>query len=335
MRWLAGELVVSIGARLGISVHLEPRYGYVGQLIMPDGRRLYFRNTAFDLNGQGASEVAKDKDYAAYFMQTMGYPTPRGATFFSDAWCNAIGSDQNLDAGYRYAKALGFPVIVKPNSRSQGSGVAKVFNKKEFVRAMRAVFERSKDRVALVQEVIPGDDYRIVVLDDRVISAYRRLPLAVTGDGASTIRELLIQKQAQFRGEGRETRIKLDDYRIAMRLSRLGMGMQSVPGSGEILRVLDNANLSSGGVAIDVSDVTHPGYQSMAITLSRNMGLRYSGVDIITADPIESPPGSYTILEINAAPGLDHYAETGERQRKIVEAMYEQILRAMAGMEGR
>jgi glutathione synthase/RimK-type ligase-like ATP-grasp enzyme len=59
------------------------------------------------------------------------------------------------------------------------------------------------------------------------------------------------------------------------------------------------------------------------------MGLRYCGVDVLTTGPIEETPRGYTILEINAAPGVDHYAESGEKQRRVVDAMYERILRAL------
>jgi len=73
----------------------------------------------------------------------------------------------------------------------------------------------------------------------------------------------------------------------------------------------------------------HEAYRRLAVEVTRDMGLRYCGVDVLTTGPIDEAPRGYTILEINAAPGVDHYAESGEKQRRVVDAMYERILRAL------
>jgi len=329
VRSLASEIIAKVGPSLGLKINLEPEYRHVGQIVTPDGRKFYFRNTNFDLNGQGASEMARDKGFAAYYLKLMGYPVPEGRNFYSPKWCEAIGSDQNIDAGYVYARTLEFPVIVKPNSKSQGSGVAKVHNKREFYKAMRGVFNKSHDRVAIVQEVLQGDDYRIVALDDQIISAYRRLPLSVTGNDISSIRELLVDKQNEFDKTGRDTKIHIDDVRIIDRLRRAKMNLESVPKNGLNVQLLDNANLSTGGDAEDVTDIIHRDYQQLAIDITRDMGLRYCGVDIMAKSAIDQPLGEYSIIEINSAPGLDNYAKIGNTQTKIVEDMYRQILLAM------
>ena len=96
MRSLASEVIAKIGPRLGLTVNLEPQYRYVGQIITADGRKFYFRNTNFDLNGQGAAEMAKDKDYAAYFMRLLGYRVPEGETFYSNDWCRVLQSPRDI-----------------------------------------------------------------------------------------------------------------------------------------------------------------------------------------------------------------------------------------------
>lgn len=332
MRSLASEILAEIGPRLGVQVNLEPTYGYVGQLIAPDGRKLYFRNTSFDLNGQGASEIARDKGHAAHFMLRMGYPVPEGETFYSDAWCRVIGSDRTIHAAYACARQLGFPVVVKPNSKSHGSGVAKVYTKRQFYTAMRAVFRISDDRVALVQRFIPGDDYRVVVLDDAAVLAYQRTPLSVIGDGRANIDELLRTKLGCLASAGREVSISVEDRRVERRLHRAGLSRQSVPALAERVALLDNANLSTGGDAVDVTDSIHDGYRFLAVQLARDMGLRYCGIDFLIRRSIDQPPADFVVLEINAAPAVDHYARTGEQPRKRVEAMYERVLRLLIGV---
>jgi D-alanine-D-alanine ligase-like ATP-grasp enzyme len=260
-------------------------------------------------------------------MRRMGYPTVPGRTFFSADHCAAIGSRRNIDSAYRYAKRIGFPVIVKPNSGSQGSGVALVHSKRDFFRGMRLIFTR--DRVALVQRCVIGHDYRIVVLDNEVISAYERIPLSVVGDGRSTIGQLLDRKQRTFVTSSRDTRLRLDDPRIATKLAHQKLTMNFTPHRGERVHLLDNANLSSGGDAIDVTDGMHRHFKQLAVKLTKDMGLRLCGVDLMVAGDIREKPGLYWVLEVNAAPGLDHYVKTGRAQQRIVENLYLKVLKSM------
>ena len=325
---LLGQVLRRIAPRIGARVVMEPRWKIVGQIVFKSGRKRYFRYSSLDLNPLGASEIAKDKDYANFFMRRLGYPTIAGKTFFSAQWARAIGAPRrNIDAAYQYARRLGLPVIVKPNSGSQGSGVALVRNKKGLYRALNAIFKR--DRVALVQRMVKGKDYRLVVLDDKVISAYERIPLSVVGDGRSSISRLLTIKQRQFVAASRDTHIRTDDPRIADKLGRQGMRMESVPELGERVYLLDNANLSTGGDSVDVTDIVHPLFRRIAVRLTKDMGLRLCGVDLMVEGGISRKPGAYWVLEINAAPGLDHYAQTGRKQERIVEDLYLRVLKSM------
>ncbi|OGG52913.1 hypothetical protein A2851_04465 [Candidatus Kaiserbacteria bacterium RIFCSPHIGHO2_01_FULL_53_29] len=332
---LAGMLK-KLARRIGAHVTLEPEWNIAGQIRYKNGLNRYFRYNTLDLNPVGASDIAKDKGYANFFMRRMGYPTIPGKTFFSDEWCKAIESKRNIHAAYRYARRLGlalsssksFPVIVKPNSGTQGIDVALVRNKKEFYRAMRAIFKH--DRVALVQRVVTGKDYRIVVLDKEVISAYERIPLNVVGNGHSTIKQLLAKKSREFIASSRDTRIKLNDPRIAAKLKYQGRSLVNIPSRGEQVFLLDNANLSSGGDSVDVTKQIHPAFKKLAIKLTRDMGLRLCGVDLMVDGTITDKPNKYWVLEINAAPGLDHYVKTGQAQQKIVENLYLKVLKSLA-----
>ncbi|GAC1412096.1 MAG: hypothetical protein NVSMB66_0250 [Candidatus Doudnabacteria bacterium] len=324
----AARLFKRLASRAGVKVNVEPN-GYVGQIVFPDGVRRYFRATNFDLNTLGASEIARDKDYANYFMKRLDYPVIPGKAFYSPEWARTLKSKRNPQAAYRYAKQLGFPVIVKPNSLSQGVGVAKVHDRKEFLRAVSAICKR--DKVFLVQRVVSGQDYRIVVLDGRVISAYERLPLAVVGDGKSSIRKLVARKQRAFKLIGRDTVIDGADFRITNCLRRLSMNRSSVPAKGQTVELLDNRNLSSGGDPVDVTDSIHPEFRKLAIQLTRDMGLRFCGVDLMIEGGISQSPHKWWVIEINSAPGIDNYASAGKEQTRIVEDLYVEVLKAMHG----
>jgi D-alanine-D-alanine ligase-like ATP-grasp enzyme len=324
---LLGKLFQKLAPRIGATIHIEPEWGIVGQITFKNGKRSYFRYNTLDLNPVGASDIAVDKDYATYFMREMNYPTITGRTFFSDAWCTAIESDRDMNAAYRYAQEIGFPVIVKPNSGSQGTNVSTARNKRELYRALRAVFKH--DRIALVQEKISGNDYRIVVLDEKIISVYQRIPLNVVGDGHSTILQLLKQKEQSFVASSRDTHIKLDDPRIVDKLAYEGLSLRSKLAHGTQVFLLDNANLSTGGGAVDVTEKIHSKFKKLAVKLTKDMGLRLCGVDIMIDGDVSDPSARHWIIEINAAPGLDHYVRSGKAQEKIVEDLYLEILKSM------
>ena len=324
---MLGPLFKKIAPRLGAEVTIEPKWGIVGQIKFADGRKTYFRYNTVDLNPVGASDIAKDKDFANFFMQDMDYPiVPNSQAFYSPRWAKAIGSRQSINAAYHHAVKIGFPAVLKPNSGSQGDGVTVVHNKTEFYQVANAIFRQ--DRIMLVQSKLTGKDYRIVVLDDEVISAYQRLPLSVLGDGKSTIKQLLCQKQKEFVATQRDTRIKFNDPRILSKLKRQKLSFRSVLKKGEQVFLLDNANLSSGGESIDVTDSIARGYCQLAVSLTKDMGLRLCGVDIMIggSGDISDFHDDFWILEINAAPGLDHYSRSGEEQSKVVEQLYTKVL---------
>jgi len=310
---ILGTVLQKIAPRIGAVVTMEPVWQIVGQIAFKNGKKSYFRYSTLDLNPMGASELAKDKDFASFFI--------------SADWSRAIRSNRNIDAAYRYAQKLGWPVIVKPNSSSQGVGVTLVHNRVEFYRIMRQIFKR--DRVALVQKPVHGRDYRVVVLDDEIISAYERIPLSVIGDGRTTVLGLLKKKQQQFKASSRDTFLKLDDPRIALKLKHLGLSFKSIPKKGERVFLLDNANLSTGGDSLDVTDQIHPDFARIAIKLTKDMGLRLCGVDLIISGDITQKPATYWVLEINSAPGLDHYALTGKAQQQVVEDLYLKVLKSL------
>lgn len=324
---LVTKMLRKVAERLGASVFVEPEFEYVGLIRFKNGGHTFYRNTNLSINTLGPVEIARDKAYASFFLKHFGYHVPEEQTFFSARWCANLRSKRNADAACRLAKRWGFPVIIKPNNLSQGVLVTKAHTVRELRAAARAILR--KTNVFLVQRFIAGRDYRLVVLDDEVISAYERTPLAIAGDGKSSVLRLLRRKQKEFQIQGRDTQLALDDFRIAWTLRRRGLTLASVPPKGGTMRLLDNANLSAGGDSADVTHVVHSEYRDLAVAVTRDMGLRLCGVDLLAPDIAQPLHSSYVILEINAAPGLDHYAAKGGAQEKIVEDLYEKVLRAI------
>ena len=270
--------------------------------------------------------IARDKDHANFFLKSMGYPVvPGSKTFFSREWARSVGHpERDIDGAYQYARKMGFPVVVKPNSGMQGLGVSLVHNRRDFYKAMRVVFKM--DRVALVQQVVYGRDYRLVVFGNKLISAYHRIPLNIVGDGKSTIADLVKEKLRKWNVKGRRAKVDVDDPRIAIKLDRQGLGFHSVPAKRRMVYLLDNANLSQGGDSVDVTREIHPEFRKLAVRLTRDMGLRFCGVDLIVQGDIRQAPGVFWVIEVNSSPGLHHYSKMGKVQQKVVDDLYSKVL---------
>ena len=107
------------------------------------------------------------------------------------------------------------------------------------------------------------------------------------------------------------------------------MNLKSILDKGQAVFLLDNANLSTGGDAIDVTDKIHRDFQSLAVRITKDMGLRMCGVDLITSGDISKPLKEYVVIEINSAPGLDNYASIGNKQKERVDELYLRVLKAL------
>jgi D-alanine-D-alanine ligase-like ATP-grasp enzyme len=326
-------LFKKIAPSIGATVNVEPIWKIAGQINFKNGKKSYFRYNTLDLNPMGSSAIAKDKDYANFFMNSMNYPiVPNSKVFFSDAWAKAIGAkEQGITAASAHAVKAGFPIIIKPNSASHGSGVTKVYTSKEFLQVTKKLF--LQHNIILVQKALQGTDIRIVVLDNEVISAYKRTPLQVVGDGVHTIKQLLMLKQAYYASIVRDTVIRLEDLRIKAKLKRSNMTYDTILQKGVSAILLDSANLSTGGESFDITSALHKSFKTMAIALTKDMGLRLCGVDImVKGDITKAVSNNYHILEINSAPGMDHYALVGDAQKKVVEDLYTKILKHLEHM---
>ena len=265
-------LIMKIAPKVGAKVLVEPEWKIAAQIIYPNGVVRSLRMYSLDLNHIASADIARDKDFAKFFMKQKGYPIAEGTTIFNNDWARIVKSNRTISYASKYAEKLGFPVIAKPNSKSQGSGVYLVQNKKQLIFALTEIFKG--DKVAIVEKYLPGHDYRIVVLDGEIISAYERTALSVTGDGKNSITSLLKQKQKSFVLSGRDTKINFSDPRIKLKIKNLGYSLKSILPKDCKIYLLDNANLSTGGDSVDVTKLIHPGFRKIAISLTKDMGLR-------------------------------------------------------------
>src|SRR5690606_35062512 len=142
-------------------------------------------------------------------------------------------------------------------------------------------------RAVIVEKYIIGEDYRLLVINNRLVAAAKRTPAHVIGDGKSTIQQLIDKVNSDpRRGYGHEnvlTQITVNELTTRI-IATKGYNIDSVIPEGEMLILKDTANLSTGGTSEDVTDIVHPANVSMAERISKIIDLDICGIDIMTTD---------------------------------------------------
>ena len=242
-----------------------------------------------------AEAIAQDKELTKDLLHAAGVAVPMGKVV------------DNADDAWKVAQELGSTIVIKPRDGNQGKGVAVNIKSEEQVRTAFEVAQHYGRKI-IVERYMPGQDFRLLVVGDRLIAAARRDPPQVIGDGKSTIVQLVEEiNKDPLRGDGHATpltKIRLDDIALAT-LSKQGLQAESIPIMGQKVVLRNNANLSTGGSATDVTEDVHPDLAASAITAAKMVGLDICGVDIVCEavyKPLEEQGGG--VVEVNAAPGL-------------------------------
>ncbi|MDR1212523.1 MAG: hypothetical protein LBK54_00220 [Propionibacteriaceae bacterium] len=334
---------------------VEPRHGHVAVLVYRDGARRVIRDGDLGHNPSAGAAVARDKDFTKFVLGQAGLPSLPGFSFALPNWLRHTRQGQvglaQVQAQVRervIAEGLAFPLYVKPNDGSQGLDVFRCRSEADLTAAV-AQFERHQVQLGLVEAALDWPAHRLVVLDSSVVCAYQTLPLTVSGDGRSDLGQLIERARADLERRGRAVRIDLDDPRIPATLAEQGLDVSAVPAAGQAVRVRDSSNLSAGGsaraVPIEAAPAedgigrvgpgedgarrVDPSWLALAQSAAAALGLNWCGVDLLCPDITR--PGQGFLLEVNASPGLEHYASLGPAQLGRVEESYVRMLERSPG----
>lgn len=270
-----------------------------------------------DISSAIGEGIAQDKELTKLLLDAAGVPVPKGrpVSDAEDAW--------------KAACEIGGAVVIKPQDGNQGKGVAVNLQTREEVLAAYAAAAEVSSEV-MVERFIPGYDFRLLVVGDHVVAAARRDPPQVIGDGVHTVAELVAQVNSDpRRSDGHATslsRIRIDDIALAT-LSKQHYGIDSVPPKGALVMLRNNANLSTGGAATDVTDDVHPELAARAVDAARMVGLDICGVDVVCETVLKSlEEQGGGVVETNAAPGLRmHLAPSYGKPRPVGEAIMQTV----------
>ena len=248
-------------------------------------------------------EIASDKEETNKLLADLGLPVARQGLVYSER------------SAVRTAKRIGFPVVIKPLNANHGRGVSINLKTDEDV---QTAFENARlhSRAVIVESFLSGFDHRLLVVNGTLVAASKRVPGHVVGDGKHSIEELIeIVNQDPRRGIGHEkvlTKLELD-YQANRLLELKGFTKEDVPDEGKVVYLRSTGNLSTGGTAVDVTDLLHPDNRSMAERAARAIGLDVCGVDFLTDDiSVSYKVGGGGICEVNAAPGFRMHVAPSE-----------------------
>ncbi len=256
------------------------------------------------------SKIATNKQYSHRLLSALGLPLARQV--WADTPEKAVAA----------AERIGYPVVVKPNYGSMGEGVTVGLNDEAEV---RAAFDLAAPRgIPLVQNFVPGADHRMLVINDELVGVVKRVPANVVGDGVSSVEVLVeVANRDPRRGPGhsRPLTFLALDARAERVLALRGLDRSSVPAAGEVVDLCDVANVSLGGMPVDLTDETHPDNRMMAVRAALAVGLDIAGVDFLTTDISRSylDTGG-AICEINDKPDLRLHLFPAEGKARDVVA---------------
>src|SRR5687768_931100 len=264
-----------------------------------------------------AVELASDKEETNRLLANLGLPVPHQRLV------------QSADAAVGAAERVGFPVVVKPYNANHGRGISIHLTDAEQVRlAFTAAREHS--RSVIVESFVTGFDHRLLVVNGTLVAVSQRIPGHVVGDGTSTIEQLTDRvNDDPRRGIGHEkvlTRLEFD-RQAELLLQKMGYTRETVPAPGEKVFLRSTGNLSTGGTAIDMTDVIHPDNVEMAVRAVEAIGLDVGGVDFLTSDITRSYKEiGGAIVEVNAAPGFRmHMAPSEGKARDVASPVIDML----------
>ncbi len=258
-----------------------------------------------------AVDIACNKELTKRMLHDAAIPVPIGDLVVDEEGLNAV------------IRKIGYPVVLKPLDGNHGKGSS--INVTEWEAAKIGLEHAQKySRKVIVEKYITGYDFRILVINNKMVAAARRVPAHVVGDGELNLQQLIEKENKDpRRGYGHEnvlTEIEVDKDTLEL-LDKLQYTLETVPQKGEVVYLKSTANLSTGGTSIDVTDMVHPENITMAERISKIIGLDVCGIDVMAENltqPLKESGGA--IIEVNAAPGFRMHLAPSEGLPRNVAA---------------
>lgn len=320
-------IIIKFAEKYKIEYLLNDTYTGKCLVLKFDKQNVVLWDFPFNINHSSAIKVCTNKDICTSFLKRLGFNVPVSENF------TRRSTEQNSDLiplmyeflGNLQSYNMGYPLILKPSNLSQGTGIVKINSLADAKTAFKHLNDY-KTRTFIIQEFVRGKDFRIVVLNGKVIQAYERVPFSITGSGTDSVKDLVSKKIEQFKADDRDKPVDINDERLWRCVANAGFKPTDILDVGKTIKLQDIANLSLGGTSKDCTKSITNHFKKLSANIAKSLGLELCGIDIL-ADSISDPQKKdYRILEVNSAPGLDNYLYANpNQQEKYVELLYEKI----------
>jgi cyanophycin synthetase len=278
----------------------------------------FVQATLLDNTSCVSVDIASDKNLTKSILNDLQIPVPYGYVVSNPA------------EAFERALDIDSPVVIKPLNSNQGKGVrTNLYTKNEIISSFDIA--RNYSKKVIIEKFIEGNDYRVLVVGDKVVAAAKRIPATITGDGTSTIKELIeVLNSDPNRGEGHEkplTKVTINQKTHEV-LKKQGFVLRDVPKKDEVVKLCENCNLSTGGTSEDCTDIIHPNNIEFAIKSANALGIHVAGIDFVAKDISKCVMESQgAIIEVNAAPGIRMHLHPSKGKarnvaKEIVEYMF-------------
>lgn len=245
-----------------------------------------------------SSLIMENKEVTKIILKEHGIQVPAGSTF------------QTIEAAVtQYVQFAGQDIVIKPKSTNFGKGVIiikQLDSLEDYHNAIEYAFQY--DSSVMVEQLLPGKEYRFLVIGNQTAAVLHRVPANVTGDGVHTIEQLAEEKnKSPLRGTGYVTpleKIKLEDIEKEF-LQGQSKDFSYIPNKGETVFLRENSNISTGGDSLDFTDEVLGAYKDIAVKAAKAVGAKLCGADLMIQDIHAEPnPSNYGIIELNFNPAL-------------------------------
>lgn len=238
-----------------------------------------------------SANLAQNKHAISSLLLRHGFPVPLqyAATNKSDL--------------IRYAKHIGYPVVLKP---IDGKGGAHVYTNIKDDAGLVSAFDKIKSHssTVLVEKHIVGKDYRLVVLNGKMIWAIERVPAHVIGNGIDTIKQLVTTHNEKHQSVYPLCHLNLNQNMFDF-LREKNLHIEHVPKADQRILLSRTSNISDGGTPIGIFEKVHPSTIRLVEEAAKLLRLDLIGIDMISQDIEQSyAENKGMLIEINVQPQL-------------------------------
>lgn len=293
------KIIVDEARRRGIYVKvLDGEAGYFS--LQLGGRQVVCRESLTELTSAIAMSRCDDKRVTRRLMEAEGIRVPVQKSAADEETNNAFLA--------RFGR-----VVVKPARGEQGMGIAvDITTPDQLAAAVKNARNHCPDVV--IEEMVEGDDLRVIVINGEVVAAAVRKPPVITGTGNKTVRDLIARyNRRREAATGGESRVPMDDETLRC-IRQARYDLDDVLPEGTSLRVRKTANVHTGGTIHDVTDQLHPDMIDVSIRVAAAIGIPVTGLDFMVPDVSGN---QYWLIEANERPGLANHEPQPTAQRFI------------------